>query len=83
MFQRELTNGLDRLPFLGDLPVLGTLFRSSRYQRGETELVILITPYIVRPTEARDAAIPNDQVPGGATDAATLAVGHGAGFIVN
>ncbi len=37
------------LPWLGELPVLGALFRSNKFQRDETELVILITPYLVRP----------------------------------
>jgi pilus assembly protein CpaC len=38
------------LPAIGELPILGALFRSDRYQRNETELVIIITPYVVRPT---------------------------------
>lgn len=37
------------LPGLGDIPVLGALFRSDKYQRNESELVIIVTPYIVRP----------------------------------
>jgi pilus assembly protein CpaC len=37
------------VPFLGDVPVLGALFRSDNFQRNETELVIVITPYLVRP----------------------------------
>ncbi len=37
------------LPFLGDVPVLGALFRSSSFQRNETELVIIVTPYLVQP----------------------------------
>jgi len=37
------------LPGLGEIPVLGTLFRSDRFRRNETELVIIITPYLVRP----------------------------------
>jgi pilus assembly protein CpaC len=37
------------VPFLGDIPVLGALFRSDNFQRNETELVIVITPYLVRP----------------------------------
>jgi pilus assembly protein CpaC len=37
------------LPFLSNIPVLGALFRSDAYQRQETELVVLVTPYIVRP----------------------------------
>ena len=36
------------LPFLGELPILGPLFRSTAYQRGQTELVIIVTPYLVR-----------------------------------
>ena len=37
------------VPILGDVPVLGALFRSDNFQRNETELVIVITPYLVRP----------------------------------
>jgi pilus assembly protein CpaC len=39
------------VPLLGDLPVLGALFRSDNFHRKETELVILVTPYIVRPVD--------------------------------
>jgi pilus assembly protein CpaC len=48
------------VPFLSNIPVLGALFRSDSYQRQETELVVLVTPYIVRPV-ADPAAL---QVPG-------------------
>ncbi|WP_300975235.1 type II and III secretion system protein family protein [Sphingomonas sp. LHG3406-1] len=41
---------IEKAPFLGDLPILGTLFRSNNYRRAETELVIIVTPYLVRPT---------------------------------
>lgn len=58
-----------RLPLLGDLPVLGALFRSSRFQRGETELVIIVTPYVVQPAgserrlaEPTDGFAPPDEV---------------------
>ena len=43
------TNNVEKAPFLGDLPVLGALFRSTKYRRSETELVIIVTPYLVRP----------------------------------
>jgi pilus assembly protein CpaC len=43
------TNNVDKAPFLGDLPILGALFRSTKYRRAETELVIVVTPYLVRP----------------------------------
>jgi pilus assembly protein CpaC len=44
----------DQLPWLGDLPVLGALFRSSEYQKKETDLVIVVTPHIVRPVRPTD-----------------------------
>ncbi len=46
---------------LGDIPILGNLFRSRRFQRNETELVILITPYIVEPSSAPTPRTPLDQ----------------------
>lgn len=52
LFQRDTFNNIERVPVLGDVPVLGNLFRSRRFQRNETELVILITPYIVEPVSA-------------------------------
>lgn len=53
LFQRDVSRSVEKLPVLGDVPVLGALFRSERYKRNESELVILITPYLVAPT--RDA----------------------------
>lgn len=46
-------NSIERAPFLGDLPILGSLFRSTRFRRSETELVIIVTPYLVRPVNGR------------------------------
>lgn len=40
-----------RFPGLGDIPVLGALFRSTRFQKEETELVVIVTPYLVRPAD--------------------------------
>jgi pilus assembly protein CpaC len=48
------------LPGAMNLPILGALFRSRDYQRKETELVILVTPYIAKPMEAKEAARPDD-----------------------
>jgi pilus assembly protein CpaC len=47
LLQRESSNDVDKVPLLGDLPVLGALFRSKRYQNKETELVVFVTPTIV------------------------------------
>ena len=52
-------NNINKAPFLGDLPILGSLFRSTSYRRQETELVIIVTPYLVRPSSNR-LALPTD-----------------------
>lgn len=53
------TNDINKAPFLGDLPILGALFRSTKYRRAETELVIIVTPYLVRPV-SNQIALPTD-----------------------
>ncbi|HEX8937427.1 MAG TPA: type II and III secretion system protein family protein [Sphingomicrobium sp.] len=53
LLQNHATNSIDKAPFLGDLPILGALFRSTQYQRNETELVIIVTPYLVRPVSSQ------------------------------
>jgi pilus assembly protein CpaC len=52
-------NNVDKAPVLGDLPILGNLFRSTKFQRQETELVIVVTPYLVRPV-SHQLATPAD-----------------------
>jgi len=52
-----------KMPWLGDIPVLGTLFKSDAYQRSETELVIIITPYFVEPTSGRLRTPLSNRVP--------------------
>jgi pilus assembly protein CpaC len=54
---RQVINGL---PGLLDLPVLGALFRSNDYQKLETELMIIVTPYIVKPAKSDEIARPSD-----------------------
>jgi len=53
-------NALDRAPGLGDVPILGNLFRSREFRRGESELVIIVTPYLVKPVDAKDIVLPTD-----------------------
>ena len=58
---RNVTNNtINRTPFLGNLPIIGALFRSNGFQRQETELVIIITPYLVQPVSAHQVALPTD-----------------------
>ena len=47
LVQRENANSVDKVPFLGDIPVLGALFRSKKFQNKETELVIFVTPTVI------------------------------------
>ena len=51
---------IKKTPGLGDLPILGALFKSERFERNETELVIIVTPYLVQPTSDRQVALPTD-----------------------
>jgi pilus assembly protein CpaC len=56
LLRNTANNSIDKTPFLGDLPVLGALFRSTKFQRQETELVVIVTPYLVRPVSTQMAA---------------------------
>lgn len=47
LLENDRSNDVTKFPFLGDLPVLGALFRSNQFQHNQTELVIIVTPYIV------------------------------------
>ena len=49
LLQETVNHGTSAVPFLGELPILGPLFRSDSFQRNESELVIIVTPYIVHP----------------------------------
>ena len=51
---------VDKAPFLGDLPVIGALFRSNGFKRNETELMIVVTPYLVKPVSQHQIALPTD-----------------------
>ncbi|OYY72479.1 type II and III secretion system protein family protein [Sphingomonas sp. 28-63-12] len=60
LLQNNHNNSISQAPGLGDVPVLGALFRSNGFQRDETELVIVITPYLVKPVNANDIVLPTD-----------------------
>jgi pilus assembly protein CpaC len=60
LLSNSVDNSIDKTPGLGDVPVLGSLFRSNAFRRAETELVIVITPYLVKPVNAGDIKLPTD-----------------------
>lgn len=51
---------ITKMPGAGDIPILGSLFRSTSYRKGETELVIIVTPYLVNPVDASEIKLPTD-----------------------
>lgn len=60
LLQNNLNQTVRKFPGLGNIPVLGALFRSDRFQNRETELVIVVTPYLVKPVDQRKIATPVD-----------------------
>jgi len=66
---------IDGLPGVKDIPVLGTLFRSRDFTKSETELVVIVTPYMVRPTARQNLARPDDGF-APASDAKANLLGH-------
>ena len=62
LLQDDFRNLNNQLPWIGDVPILGTLFRSASFQRNQSELVIIITPHLVTPTRGDSFALPTDRV---------------------
>ena len=60
LISQASNNAITGVPGLLNLPILGTLFRSRDYQRRETEMMIMVTPYIAQPMAAAQAARPDD-----------------------
>lgn len=59
LLQNTRNNKNSRLPGLGDIPILGKLFQSQSFQNDESELVVMVTPFIVQPTKPKAMAVPN------------------------
>ncbi len=63
LLQESFEDSISQIPWLGDVPVLGALFRSVNYQRGQTELVIFVSVHLVTPVnDEADLALPTDRV---------------------
>jgi pilus assembly protein CpaC len=64
LIRDDARNLIDKFPVLGDIPILGALFRSSSFQKNETELMILVSPHLVKSLGAADTvALPTDRYP--------------------
>jgi pilus assembly protein CpaC len=62
LLQDDFQNIASQVPWLGDIPILGALFRSANFQREQSELVIIVTPHLVRPTRGEALVMPTDRV---------------------
>lgn len=57
----EVRQTVRKYPLLGDIPIIGALFRSNEFQKNETELVIIVTPHLVKPIDMAKQTLPTDQ----------------------
>lgn len=62
LLQDDFRDSIGQVPWLGDIPVLGALFRSASYQREQSELVIIVTAHLVSPTRGEAFALPTDRI---------------------
>jgi pilus assembly protein CpaC len=60
LLNENVRETIAKFPLLGDIPILGALFRSSNFQKRETELVIIVTPHLVKPLDPRKQTLPTD-----------------------
>lgn len=61
LLEERTSQQIDQFPWLGDIPILGALFRSREFRTEQTELVILVTPYLVGPSPANSIPVPTDR----------------------
>ena len=62
LLQDDFRDTIGQVPWLGDLPILGVLFRSTSYQREQSELVVIVTAHLVQPVRGEALALPTDRV---------------------
>jgi pilus assembly protein CpaC len=61
LLQDNVRTASDRYPFFGDIPILGALFRSQSFKKSETELIVIVTPHLVKPLDLSKQTLPTDQ----------------------
>jgi pilus assembly protein CpaC len=61
LLKEDVREVVTKFPLLGDLPILGVLFRSSSFQKRETELIVIVTPHLVKPLDMAKQTLPTDQ----------------------
>ena len=63
LLQESFTDTVEQIPFLGDVPILGALARSTQYQNGQSELVMIVTPYLAEPANPGALTTPQFEAP--------------------
>jgi pilus assembly protein CpaC len=61
LLKDDIREMVSKFPLLGDIPILGTLFRSSSFKKNETELIVIVTPHLVKPDDMAKQTLPTDQ----------------------
>jgi pilus assembly protein CpaC len=61
LLQDNVRTASDRYPLFGDIPILGALFRSQSFKKSETELIVIVTPHLVKPLDLSKQTLPTDQ----------------------
>jgi len=62
LIQQDFETTVNQVPLLGSIPIIGSLFRSSSFQKGETELMIIVTPRLVQPIKPEQVRLPTDRI---------------------
>ena len=62
LMNENMRTAVSKFPGLGDLPILGALFRSQNFRKGQTELVILVTPKLAKPIRPNEIKLPTDNM---------------------
>jgi pilus assembly protein CpaC len=60
LLQEDFQDTVRQVPYIADVPIIGELFKSEQFRRNETELIIIVTPYLVQPMSERDLPLPTD-----------------------
>jgi pilus assembly protein CpaC len=61
LLKDDVRTVVSKYPILGEIPILGALFRSTSFQKSETELIIIVTPHLVKPLDLAKQTLPTDQ----------------------
>ena len=62
LLSKDFETTVEQIPLLGSIPIIGSLFRSSSFRKGETELLIVVTPHLVQPLRPDQVRLPTDRV---------------------